>query len=112
MRLSLPLALAFAMLAACSQSAPVQFVQEENVRAAKYHVLTMQMKEDQAKLNDFVGNWLKVCKVKNEVLAADQYGEPSCAPGQPAAQTPANPTGEQKAVAMKGTVKTEAPSAK
>lgn len=100
------------LLSSCAPSAPVQFVKEENERAVQYHILTSQLKESQAKLNDFVGEWLKICKAKNQVLTADTFGEPACAAGQPAPPTPANPAGDQKAVGMRGQVQTNAPPKK
>ena len=95
---------AIALMGCTHPSAPVQFVAEEQDRAAKYHKLAAEAKADKAAMDEFITGWLKVCKAKNQVLTMDVTGDPGCAEEKPQTTGQAAPVRDQKAIGMKGTV--------
>ena len=99
-----------ATLAACSlQPAAVQFQRAEEQRAKQYHQLQANIKAGQTTLNSFATDWLAICKAKGQVLTMDATGDPACV----TTSTSALPNApDQRAIGMKGTIKTEAPPEK
>lgn len=95
----------------------IEKMAKDNVkRAEQYHKLANSVKMEQAKLQGFIADWLKVCQVKNMELKMQQDGDPACVEKQapPPAPPQASPTPPQPdpGVSQPSTTKTPITPAK